>query len=256
MTTVADLPQNLASILFGTPFGRLYPPRPAPPPLAVDGRTVALRILQQYVCALVFFLPMGEGRPPRPFRITPDRFFIEWPDYEQDQLFPSITVLSNTASYDVIGLTAYVEESTRDKYGQGTVLQWQAEYNEHIKLEVRASKRAERRSIVAALETAFSPTEQMSGVRFKMPDYFNELVCFTLWNRALFDEPDAARNRRRAQIELEMRFNIVALVRYAPFSPLVRSNVDVDEDTGVAVDLTNDPTAQSGPGSTQGFGGP
>jgi hypothetical protein len=243
-----DLPQGLAAILQGDPFGRTFPPKPAPPPLPVDGRTVALRILQQYVCALVFYLPMGAGRPPRPFRMKPENFNIEWPDYVQDAVFPSITVMSGLADYGVIGLTAYVEEATRDLYGKGTVLQWQAEYTEHIKLEIRASKRAERRAILAALETAFSPTEQMTGVRFKMPDYFNELVCFTLWNRILIDEPDAARNRRKAQVELEMRFNIVALVNYVPFQPTLASNTDINEDTQIAINLTDDPNAVQGPG--------
>jgi hypothetical protein len=58
------------------------------------------------------------------------------------------------------------------------------------------------------------------------------------------DTPDSAKYRRRAQLEIEMRFNIVSLVNYREFNPVVKVDTDVDVDTGVLVDLSNDPNAQ------------
>jgi len=221
------MPADLRALLFGNPFGDVYPPRPQPPPLVEDGRTVALRILQRYVTSLIFYAP-GANRIPVAFQILPENFHLEAPDYTQDLLMPAVVIRPSRADYDSIGLTSYVEETTRDVYSPGTVLQWQAEYIETLNLEVWANKVPERRAIVAGLETAISPTEQMSGLRFKMPDYYNELVCFTLNRRENFDEEMSARGRRRVQVEIEMRFNIVALVNYVPMQPIIEVDTDID----------------------------
>lgn len=244
-----NIKKQLRDLLFGSPFGELIPPR-APVPAATqqeDGRTAALRTLKEYVTQLVFYLPMGEVTPygvtgtPAAFQIRPENFHIDWPDAIDDLKFPAAVVMPSRAVYDPIGLVAYVEEETRDVYAPGTVLQWQAEYQEVINLELWASKMPELRSMVAGIETAISPTEQMSGIRFRMPRYFNELVCFTLNRRENYGEADAARGARRLQLELQMRFNIVALVNADPFRPEVYVNVDYDADTGQRFVLVPDP---------------
>jgi hypothetical protein len=243
------IPSQLRSITFGTPWGEVYPPKAAPPAslLSIDGRTAALHILRDYVTNLTFYRFMGANVPPKPFQIPPSHFYIEWPDSTEDMVLPSMAIVHSRADYDVIGLVSYVEENTRDVYAPGTVLQWQAEYVETINLEIWTSKQSERRAIMAGLEVSFSPTEQMSGVRFMMPEYFNELVCFTMMRREIMDEPDSAKNRRKAQLELQMRFNIVTLVNYNEFAPVVKVNTDVDMDTQVPVTLVANPNAQLGP---------
>lgn len=228
-------PPQLRVLLQGSPFGEVYPPKPNPLSPSIDGRTAALHILREYFTNLVFFRPMAVGQPPQPFSIPPEHFYIEWPDQTEMMKMPCVAVVNSRAKYDVIGLVSYIEEDTRDTFGAGTVLQWMAEYLETLNVEVWTSKTSERRSILAGAEIAFSPTEQMSGVRFRMPEYFNELVCFTLNRREVIDEPDAVRNRRRAQLEIEMRFNIVALVNYTTMQPTLVINTDVD---GSGADIT------------------
>lgn len=222
-----------------TPWGEVWPPKPNPPFPSVDGRTVALNTLALYIAGLTFYLPGAVGGPPTPFQIPLKNIYVEWPDYTEEMAWPAIAVVHSRADYNVIGLVAYLEEDSRDVFAPGTVVQWQAEYTETINLEIWTAKKAERRSIVAGIETAITPTEQMSGVRFIMPDYYNELVCFTLNRREVMDEPDSARNRRRAQLEIEMRFNIVALVNYLP----INANVLVQTDT----DQYGDPVVLTGP---------
>lgn len=228
-------PPALRSRLFGSPWGEVYPPRPNPHPPAVDGRTVALETLREYICALRFFRPGAPGTPDIPFVIEPQNFHIEWPDDPKAMVFPSIAVINSRGNYDVIGLVSYIEEDTRDVFAPGTVVQWQSEYVETINLEIWANTRPERRALISGIETAISPTEQMSGVRFSMPGYFNELVCFTLNRREVIDNPSSAERRRSAQLEIEMRFNIVALVNYVEFAPQLKAVVDVDEDTGIPI---------------------
>jgi hypothetical protein len=203
--------------------------------------------MREYVCALTFLKANQPGLPPIPFQIRRENFHIEWPDNETKLVDPSVVIMPSRADYDVIGMTSYLEEETRDVYGAGTVIQWQDEYVETVNLEIRASSRAERRAIMAGLETAFTPTEQMSGVRFKMPDYFGQLVCFVLNRREIMDDDASAKNRRRAQLEIQMRFNVVALVNYVSLQPIVKTNTDVDVDTGAAVDLSAGPDPEEAP---------
>jgi hypothetical protein len=244
-----NIKSQLKALLQGTPFGDLIPPR-APVPAATqqeDGRTAALRVLREYVTQLVFYCPSGEVTPygavgtPTAFQIRPENFHIDWPDSIDDLRFPAAFVMPSRAKYDPIGLVAYIEEETRDRYAPGTVLQWQAEYQEVVNLELWASKMPELRSMVAGIETAISPTEQLSGIRFRMPMYFNELVCFTLNRRENYGEADAARGARRLQLEIEMRFTLVALVNADAFRPEVFTNVDYDADTGRRFFLVPDP---------------
>lgn len=244
MSKISD---KLRAILWGTPFGEVFPAKENPPPLPEDGRTIALRILRDYVSELVFYRlagidENGKRRPPIPFQIEPADIYIEWPDNEENMRFPSLVFLSTgPANYNVIGLTSYVEEGSKDVYGPGTVLQWMSEYTEKVSLEIWASKKSERRAILAGLETALTPTEQMYGLRFRMPNYYNELVCFTVESRELIDDGDAVKNRRHARVTIEMRFNVVALVNYVTVNPFMKVDVDSDADTGAIITL--DPNA-------------
>lgn len=239
-----QFPPGSRPLLNGVPWGEVFPSKANPPPLAIDGRTAALRVLRDYTCALQFYRENAPGLPPIPFKVDPANFHIEWPSATQAILFPAIAVYTARADYNVIGLVSYVEEDTRDVFAPGTVVQWQAEYVETINLEVWAETKGQRRGLLAALETAFSPTEQMSGLRFDMPEYYNEKVCFTLMRRELMDSGDSGRNRRTAQLEIEMRFNIIALVNYVPLIPQVAINVDVDQSDNLPVDILDDPDAR------------
>jgi hypothetical protein len=236
---------RLRKLLFGTPFGEVFPAKANPPPKSVDGRTVALGILREYLAALVFYRPGTVDRRTDtqgdaiPFQIPDERIHIEMPDDEvQLNTFPAIALLSNgDAEYDMIGLDAYIEEKTRDRYGLGTVVQWQQEFVEEIAVEIWASSKPERRAMLAGLENALVPTEQMYGVRFRMPDYFDQLVCFTPLSRTLMENEDNVRNRKTARIIVQMRFNQVALVNYEPLTTWLKTEVNVDEDTNTSVTL-------------------
>lgn len=238
---MAIIPKKLRDLIFGDPFGEIFPPKPNPEPPAIDGRTVALRLLREYIAAQNFWRSMGPNVPPKKFNIPEEHIHIEWPDNEEDLVTPSIAFAQKSDGvYEAYGLTCYVDERTADVFAPGTVVQWQSEYVETFTIEVRASKKAERRGIIAALETALTPTEQMYGLRFRMPDYFDQLVCFTLQSRKLNDDPNSAKDQRSASLEVLMRHNTVALVNYRPLTPMVGVNTDVDETTGLPVVLDTD----------------
>jgi hypothetical protein len=232
------LSPKIRSLLVGDPWGELHPPRDNPPPLSEDGRTVALRIFKLYLSELVFYRRMGEGVAPSRFQIPEKDIHIEWPDYEADMVFPSIVLQAiGPATYNPIGLGGYIEEKSLHVYAPGTAVQWQNEYTETFAIDIYASKKSERRAIIAALIPALSPTEQMYGIRFHMPDYYEQLVCFSLEDREIFEDADAARNRRRARVRVEMRYNDVALVNVGGLTVQMKVHVDADAQTGEAITL-------------------
>lgn len=236
----ARFTKHLRSLLVKnqSPFGDVFPPKENPQALAIDGRTAALRVLREYICNQIFFREMGPGQHSKPFTIPLEQFEIEQPDTNKDQVSPSLAVVpGDHADYDNLGLGVYLEEETRDLYAVGTVLMVLCEYNEKIRLEIQSDYKSVRRGLFSALETCLSPTELMSGVRFKMPEYYDELVCFTLMTRGLGEDAGSARNRRKGWLEIEMRFNVVALVNYLPFEPSVQVNTDVSQPYGVNVVL-------------------
>lgn len=219
--------KELKALLFGNPFGEVYPARPNPPTPVVDGRTHALRVLKRYFQEIVFVRSGGKDAsgnelPPISFQIPERDIHIEWPDNPEDAHLPAIAFLAeDRGQYETIGMTNYVDEESRDKYGPGTILIWMSEYQETFVVELWTQTKAQRRSMISGLEVAFSPLQQMAGIRFKMPDYFDQLVCFELQDKEIVDDDLAVRNRRRARFRVLMRFNVVALVNAADFEPVV-----------------------------------
>lgn len=241
------LSKETTDILVGDPFGQVFPPREPPPPLPVDARTIALRVLARYLSEITFFRPGGKDertgveKPPAAYQVPYQDIHIEQPDYPEKLSFPSFVMIAVTkADYDAIGLTSYVLEDSRDVFGMGTVLQQQSEYQETFALEIWANKKAERRSLLAGLETVLTPTEQLAGIRFRLRDYYNQTVCFAIVSREIFDEPDATRGRRRARLMIEMRVNLVALVNYVGFQPELLTQLDADAQTGEAIELDDE----------------
>ncbi len=215
------------SLIQGQPFGFVFPPRPPIQFPPIDPRTVALRILMQYISELTFYRPGAESGTKRevapiPFAIPESSLFVEMPDGVVDLPLPCIVAKDvEGGDYGIIGLTSFIEESTRDKFGPGTALQVQSEYQEEVTLEIWASKKPERRAILAGLECALVPTEQMAGIRFLMPDYYDQPVCFTLDRSTRLDDAGSANNRRVATMELEMRFNVVRPVNVVTMLPIL-----------------------------------
>lgn len=229
------LTKRIRDLLWGQPFGDVYPRRDAPPPPVYDGRTAALGILREYFSQLVFYRPggrdeLGQTKDPIPFQIPKRDIHVEWPDNEDELRAPSLAFLSiGPADYEAIGMTSYIDENWKEP---GYLLTWQSEYVETFSIDVWCETKAQRRSVILGLEQSLSPLEYMAGIRFVMPDYYGQLVCFSLQNREIIDDEQATVLRRKARLLVEMRFNVCALYPVNPLEPVVDIQVDADEDTG------------------------
>lgn len=249
------LSKKIRDLLWGQPFGEVYPRREAPPPPVYDGRTAALRILREYFSELVFYRPggkdeLGESKDPIAFKIDPRDIHIEWPDNEAELRAPSLAFLSiGPADYESIGMTCYVDERWKEP---GYLLTWMSNYKETFSIDIWCETKQQRRSVILGLEQSLSPLEYMAGIRFVMPDYYGQLVTFSLVNREIVDDEMASVLRRKAKLLVEMNFHVCALYPVNPLEPVVDIQVDTDEDTNEDIafpaDLPEEPEDEHEPG--------
>jgi len=206
----------MSDVLQTTPVGATWPERPAPFLPDIGPREGGLRALREYMASLVFRRTMAPGDPPRGFKLPPERIHVFQPDDVVEMKMPSVAFVPIAGgTLDFYGLgPPTIQESSIDVHGPGTALYRIADIVEPFSIEVWSAKHATRRAIIEGLIVALSAFEESQSIRLRMPDYFNELVEFTLDTSTYFEEPDAVRNRRRAQIGSTLRAPILALANY------------------------------------------
>jgi len=218
---MAEDKTSVLKLLQGSPFGALYPPKAAVDLPAIDGRTACLRVLRRYIAELTFHMPGDRGSAnTRSFKIPLEKIHIEQPDKNVVLDFPSIVFLPGAGEALPIGLATFLEEESFNKFAPGTALQVQSEYQETFTIELWARDKPTRRAMMQ-LELALTPTEQQYGIRFRVPDYYDQTVCFSLQGSMRPDDPDNVRNRRWGHMTVEMRFDSVRLVNVGTIKPEV-----------------------------------
>lgn len=240
-----DFSDFIRNLLVGEPFGEVYPPRAAPPPPALDGRTAALKILRRYLSELTFNRPGDKPGEWIGFQIPEKRIFIEWPDHEDEiKDLPIIGLISGGPfQLESVGMGSWIYENTWDK-SKRTALQVQSNYVETLFVDVLTATKQQRRAMLQGIITALSPTEFMYGIRFRMPEYYDEVVTFSPQQGTIIEEEDGARGRRMARIEVQMYFHILAEVPVEPMTPEITTLVDFNpDDPGspdkIALDVTD-----------------
>jgi len=208
----------------------------------VPGRKRVLDAFGAYIESLTFYRSGGEGKPVVPFHVT---FYPEQPENETELKLPSIGVVPARGEMIPAGFAPTLLEETRDRYGKGTVVRRLAtEWTERLQFEIWAGSKAERAAVITGLEAGLAPLEGVFGLRLRVPRYFHQTVIFTPL-AVTIDESQAEKNRRKALIEVEMRYELVHLVRYTTLRPQVVVDVaDHDEpfdDGSIEVELRTNP---------------
>lgn len=212
-------------LIQGIPFGDVYPAQEAFEFPERDGKQAALRVLALYLSELTFRRPGNVGKPGIKLRVPLERIVVE--QTARPTEMPSIVILGeDEGDYLAVGLSTFLEESSRDVHGKGTVLQVQSEYQEKVVVEVWASTKAERTGIMSGIESALVPTEQMYGIRFRVPEYFGQTACFTLLKSRRPASPDNSSGIWWGSFDVEVRFDVVRLVRYVEVKPTFSLEVD------------------------------
>lgn len=200
------------------------PPWPEVPLPDVDARTHALNVLSQWFSSLVFRRTMAPGQPSQPFSITRDRVFIEQPDNVEGLQFPAIGIMAGRGQYLTRGLGG-AEPDDESATVDGLALLVPFDYAELLTIEGWGSKIAERRSIIAAIETAMGSYEGTTDLRLVMPDYFGLVATFSLMERENIDDLEVQRGRRRVHIYVQMTVPVVVEARFATLNTSISLNL-------------------------------
>jgi hypothetical protein len=208
------------------------PPYPAVSLPDIDARTHALRALGRWCASLRYMRTMRAPNPAQPFYIDLDRIFVEMPDAVEKLDFPAIAFLPGRGQYVTRGLgPAAIVESTEGIAGTGTALLIPYDYQETFIVEGWGSKISERRSIVAAIETAIATYIGTTDLRLVLPDYFDQVATFTIVERENIDDLEVPRGRRRVHLFLQLTVPVVRLGRWPS---LVGPFVDLTVGSGAA----------------------
>jgi hypothetical protein len=204
--------------LNNTPIGTVFPADTPPAYRSVDARTAGLLVLKEYLSELTFMKP-GDGGTAVPFQILPGNIHIEEPDYEQDLIMPALVFEGiGDATIDDMG---FYDETSTDLFAKSTVLWVHAEHAEFINMRIWTASRAERRAILAGLEVAMAPVEEIYGMSLVAKNYYGQTVSICPISTSR-DDSMAGQNRRQATFKIDLRINIVQLVNYRKVVPLAR----------------------------------
>lgn len=212
-----------------------FPVKAALPAPAASARDVGLDAFASWIATLRFLRAGNRGGPPIPFRIPKARVHTEQPDSVEDLKFPSAVFIPQRGQY-VRGLGGgELLDETIDVYGKGSAVLLLGQYTELMAIESWSSKRAERRAIIAALETAMMLGEGSMALRLALPGYFDSTVVLSLEEQERIDDLDTARNRRKGRLYVQMTIPVARLVNAITLLPYVvdlTGEADLDSDLG------------------------
>lgn len=227
---------NAANFIFGSTLGTTWPAAPAQKLPDKDARYYALNALRTFISLLIFHRTNAPGERPIPFVVPKGSIMTEQPDDLRSAPMPGIAFLPGRVSHDTFGLGPPVAiEGTEDLHGDGTVLVRGGEHIETIILELWGSKIAERRALLAGLKVALRSDDGSTSIRLKLPEYYDQVVSFSLVDSQNIDGDEVSRNRRRAHIFLEMSVCEVFLVNTTTFEPTVDCQI-LDGNVNPALD--------------------
>ena len=191
-----------------------------------DARGAALDALRAYLANCPIRFPNG-----RTGSLHPDDIYVSASSDEggaSELHLPSIGFAGGTAddSLPCLGPPELDEESWGIR-GPGTALAWIGEHRERLTVEVWTRDDAERRAVIAMLRSAFRPAEDLGSLALPLPKYFGQVARYTLDGHQTIDDADAARNRVRALLFVDLEVAVVQLVGAAKMRPRIR--VDVAE---------------------------
>ncbi len=204
----------------GDPIGVVFPPMPPTTGTGFDAREHALRGLKRFMGALAFERKMAPNEAPKRFRIPAAEIHVYQPDDVKDVGFPfAIGIRPSKGEHVQVDLgPADVIDDTADVFGPGTILIERGTYCEQIAIEVLGSKHAHRVAMVNGLQEALTVWE--NGILIlRLPDYYDQLATFSLVATEYIDDDPVFKNRRRADLYVDMEVPEVSLVRYKPFRP-------------------------------------
>jgi hypothetical protein len=215
-------------IVESTRWEPTWPEAPDPGLAIRSARDHALRRLFDYLAEVEWRYAGRKDGASESFRIKRTSMFPEQPSNEVDFDFPAIGVLPAKHTFDEpwLGPPITVEESY-GVYGTDTCLVHCGELSEELTLDVWCQFAAQRRSIIAGMESSVFHTER-GPLYLTLPEYYGRVACFTFEGTTRYDGEAGYKNQRQFHAHLELRVDAVFLIRGKLLTP--HAFVRVDED--------------------------
>ncbi len=207
--------------------GQIAAPQVVPfPAIAVPVPTETARhamvtALLAYLGGMTFKRPGPQGER---FQIKERNLLPHWPDADQKLEYPSIAIPGTPGTYQAVGFTPTVDESSYGVYAARTCLVQLHEYVEVLQVTLWAASTGELRGMMAAIESAMSPLESKHGLKLTTADYFDRVAYFALVSSVLVEE-EVVRGQRRADLAVEGRIPVVRLAAFGMMKPAVQVDV-------------------------------
>jgi len=195
-----------------------WPEVPNPGLAYAAARDHAIERLFDYLAEVEWRYGALDGRDLNAFTIKRTSMFPEQPRKEATINLPAIGVIPSKHIQDEpwLGPPPTIEESYH-VYGKDTVLVTCGEYMESLVLDVWTEYPAQRRSIIAGMESSVFHTER-GPLYLTLPNYFDRVAVFT-FEGTTRQEGDAPKMQRQFFAHLELRVEAVYLARMRPFAP-------------------------------------
>ena len=192
----------------------MIPPRPLPALPDADARDYALRRFRDFLASLIY-QRRGENGLTIPFRLPKTSIHVYQPDDVRTVALPGFGFVPARGVHDAISLgPPTVIDSSKDVYGQGTVLVRKSDYTETFALEAWGSKHAERRALIAGVTPRCAPSDSSYALQLKLPQYFNQVASYSLDESQYVDDDNTVRNRRRGHLFIKLQVCEVGLINY------------------------------------------
>jgi hypothetical protein len=201
----------------------------------VDARTALCRGLAEYLQGLSLDLPGGR-------RVSLDNCFWQWPEAEQDAIYPALACIpEGDGEYEAKNLTPVFAPADRLKQPDGRwTFEW-AELAQDIRAELHCNDPAEREGLVSLIEDAMNPVDWMFGFRLMLPHYYGQHADFQLMSTGYPDTAESVMERLRVTV-FKVHANI-AVVKLYDFPTMIPR---IELDAGVTVEVPAvDPLAPS-----------
>lgn len=227
---------NLLSVLerFMTPgtspIGLVFPPRSDAPNLPDKGaRYCALDRFCDFLSYLPFMRTMAG--PPQPFLVPRDQIHVYRPKSPQSApdgiRLPAIAFNTSEADETTTGWLGpdILIDGSEDVYGPNTALFYLGDHVEELQLEVIASEDAQRRAIVEGIKQAIRSSDDSGAFRLSVPAYFDQDAEFLLLRSKYVEDEHAVRNRRVAQLTIQLYIPEVMLANAITLQPIIQVGV-------------------------------
>lgn len=190
-----------------------------------DVRVAALEALRAYLAEVDVRFPDG-----RVGHVAKEDIFVTASDDRgglSDGALPAIGMAGGASEDELLHLgPPDVDDDTWGVAGPGTALAWIGDYRERVTVEVWAGSDDERSAVMRALRRAFRPADGLGTLALELADYHRVVARYELAGGQVIDDQDAARNRRRAVLQVDVEAQVVEVVGAAKMRPGVRVEVE------------------------------